>query len=364
MTTAYRAPIPKTSAGFYRNAPHNPRAQTNPLPEDNTPDSEKLLDRFAAKMRALHYSLSTEKVYRHWILQFLRFHRRGRQWRHPAEMGKTEIEAFLTHLAMARNVAAKTQNQAFSAILFLYKKVLAVDLPLIDALRARESPRLPVVLSRDEVARLIVCVEGGGGLYRLMVELAYGSGLRLMECCRLRVKDVDFQRRQLIVRQGKGDKDRAVPLPDRCAGALETQIARVRRQHQFDLERGLGRADLPHALASKYPNAERELAWQYVFPSDRLCRDPRNRTGPLYRHHLHENALQRAVKRAVRAAGLDKRVSCHTLRHSFATHLLEAGYDIRTVQQLLGHADVSTTMIYTHVLQRGACGVASPLDRL
>jgi integron integrase len=364
MTTIYRTSAPKASDDYYRRMGRDEPAEPNPPPSDKCPDSEKLLDRFAAKMRALHYSLSTEKIYRHWIMQFLRFHRRGRQWRHPAEMGKTEIEAYLAHLAMARNVTAKTQNQAFSAILFLYKKVLEIDLPSIDALRARESRRLPVVLSRDEVARLILCVEGGRGLYRLMVELAYGSGLRLMECCRLRVKDVDFAHRQLIVRQGKGDKDRAAPLPDRCTAALETQIARVRRQHQIDLERGLGRADLPYALASKYSNAERELAWQYVFPSDRLCRDPRNLTGPLYRHHLHENSLQRAIKRAVRAAGLDKRASCHTLRHSFATHLLESGADIRTVQELLGHADVTTTMVYTHVLQRGACGVVSPLDRL
>ena len=315
-------------------------------------------------MRSLHYALATEKSYRHWIVEFLRFHRVSDEWRHPTDMGKTEIEAFLTHLAIDRKVSASTQNQAFSAILFLYKQVLKIELPTIDALRAKESRRLPVVLSQDEVARLIAHVDGGGGLYRLMVELTYGTGMRLLECCRLRVKDVDFGRRQLIVREGKGDKDRAVPLPDRCTNDLQIQIARVRRQHASDLERGLGYADLPYALPRKYPNAERELAWQYLFCSEKLCRDPRNPSGSLYRQHLHESVLQRAVKRAVARAGLAKRASCHTLRHSFATHLLESGSDIRTVQELLGHKDVSTTMIYTHVLQRGAFGVQSPLDSL
>jgi integron integrase len=315
-------------------------------------------------MRSLHYALATEKAYRHWIVDFLRFHRDGSEWRHPATLGKLEIEAFLTHLAIQRKVSAKTQNQAFSAILFLYKHVLGIELPSIDALRAKQSRRLPVVLSQQEVARLIEHVQGGCGIYRLMVELTYGAGLRLLECCRLRVKDVDFDRRQLTVREGKGDKDRAVPLPDRCIENLRIQIARVRAQHGVDVERGFGYADLPYALRRKYPNAERELAWQYVFFSEKLCRDPRNPKGPWYRHHLHESALQRAVKRAVIQAGLTKRATCHTLRHSFATHLLESGADIRTVQELLGHKDVSTTMIYTHVLQRGACGVRSPLDTL
>lgn len=363
MAKFYRQRAANASNGKGSTAPYNTSfagmRQPNSVPQDR-----KLLDQFRDKMRSLHYALATEKAYRHWIVEFLRFHRDGDDWKHPATLGKPEIEAFLTHLATKRRVSAKTQNQAFSAILFLYKHVLELEFPKIDALRAKQSRRLPVVLSPQEVARLIKHVEGGGGVYRLMVELTYGAGLRLLECCRLRVKDVDFDRRQLTVREGKGDKDRAVPLPDRCVENLRIQIARVRAQHDADFERGLGYADLPYALRRKYPNAERELAWQYVFFSGKLCRDPRNPEGPWYRHHLHETMLQRAIKRAVTQAGLTKRATCHTLRHSFATHLLESGIDIRTVQELLGHKDVSTTMIYTHVLQRGACGVLSPLDRL
>lgn len=363
MATLYRRPNTTTSFDKGGAAPHS-----TPISDDIQPahavGGRKLLDQFRDKMRSLHYALATEKAYRHWIMEFLRFHRDGDQWKHPITLGKPEIEAFLTHLATRRKVSAKTQNQAFSAILFLYKHVLALEFPTIDALRAKQSRRLPVVLSQREVARLIENVEGGGGVYRLMVELTYGAGLRLLECCRLRVKDVDFDRRQLTVREGKGDKDRAVPLPDRCLDNLRIQLARVRVQHMADYDRGLGYADLPYALRRKYPHAERELAWQYVFFSEKLCRDPRDPEGPQYRHHVHESVLQRCVKRAVMQAGLMKRATCHTLRHSFATHLLESGADIRTVQELLGHKDVSTTMIYTHVLQRGACGVQSPLDRL
>ena len=363
MATFYGRPTANASIRKDRAAPYS-----TPISGDLQPISarrdRKLLDQFRDKMRTLHYALATEKAYRHWIVEFLRFHRDCGEWRHPATLAKPEIETFLTHLAIHRKVSAKTQNQAFSAILFLYKQVLGIELPTIDALRAKQSRRLPVVLSQKEVARLLAHVEGGGGLYRLMAELSYGAGLRLLECCRLRVKDVDFDRRQLTVREGKGDKDRAVPLPNRCADGLRFQMARVRAQHAADLERGFGRADLPYALRQKYPAAERELAWQYVFFSDKLCHDPRNPRGPLYRHHLHESVLQRAVRRAVVQAKLTKRASCHTLRHSFATHLLESGADIRTVQELLGHKDVSTTMIYTHVLQRGACGVLSPLDAL
>jgi integron integrase len=363
MATSYRQSSTNASIGKGGAAPYNTPFSGDMQPT-RVPQDRKLLDQFRDKMRSLHYSLATEQAYRHWIVEFLRFHRVGDEWKHPTILGKPEIEAFLTHLATHRKVSAKTQNQAFSAILFLYKHVLKLEFPTIDALRAKQSRRLPVVLSQQEVARLIEHVEGGGGIHRLMVELTYGAGLRLLECCRLRVKDVDFDRRQLTVREGKGDKDRAVPLPDRCVENLRIQMARVRAQHVADLERGLGYADLPYALRRKYPNAERELIWQYLFFSEKLCRDPRNPKGPWYRHHLHESVLQRAVKRAVVQAGLTKRATCHTLRHSFATHLLESGADIRTVQELLGHADVSTTMIYTHVLQRGACGVVSPLDRL
>lgn len=279
-------------------------------------------------------------------------------------MGAPEIEGFLTYLAVEKNVAASTQNQAFSALLFLYQKVLEIELRRIDAKRATRPPRLPVVLSVDEIRDVLDGIEG---FYRIMAELMYGSGLRLLECCRLRVKDVDFDRRQIIVNEGKGDKDRAVPLPERLKQKLRDQIQEVKHIHNKDAKAGHGRVWLPHALKDKYPNAEKELGWQYLFPSKRLSTDPRAE-GPdceiKRRHHVHENAVQKKVRAAVLAAGITKKASCHTLRHSFATHLLEAGADIRTVQELLGHADVSTTMIYTHVLQHGACGVQSPLDRL
>lgn len=277
-------------------------------------------------------------------------------------MGRTEVECFLSNLAVERQVAASTQNQALSAILFLYQKILELDLPLVDAIRAKRPARLPTVLSLDEVRRII------GKLPRnqagLMAELLYGTGMRLMECCRLRIKDVDFDRNQVIVREGKGDKDRSVPLPVRTRDRLCEQIERVRRIHAEDLSRGFGRASLPNALSKKYPNADRELGWQYLFPSSGLCVDPREPGGPLRRHHCHESVLPKTLRRAVLAAGVQKPVRCHTLRHSFATHLLEDGKDIRTIQELLGHADVSTTMIYTHVSTLGATGVRSPLDRM
>lgn len=276
-------------------------------------------------------------------------------------MGAPEIEAFLTHLAIAGNVAASTQNQAFHALLFLYKHVLQIDLPPIDALRAEGQRRLPVVLSQDEVRRLLEQVEGGEGTYRLMAELMYGAGLRLMEAVRLRVKDVDCARRQIMVREGKGDKDRAVPLPLRVAEELRRQAERVRRWHERDRANDVPGVYLPQALERKYPNAGRELGWQWLFPSKRLSRDPR-RPDVVRRHHVNENAVQRAVTEAARKAQLAKRATPHTLRHSFATHLLENGYDIRTIQELLGHEDVRTTMIYTHVAKQGACGVRSPLD--
>ena len=341
--------------------PQNVRREGEECPGGSAePQQPRLLDRVRNKCRLLHYSIRTEEAYADWIRRFILFH----NVRHPREMGGPEIEAFLTHLAVEKNVAASTQNQAFAALLFLYHKVLDIELGPIDAVRAQQPQRLPVVLSVDEIRRLLAQIKGRHGVHKLMAELMYGSGLRLLECCRLRVKDVDFARRQMIVREGKGDKDRAVPLPDRLQGPLQAQIDRVRAIHEEDRAEGYGRVWLPTALREKSPSADRELGWQYLFPSTRLSVDPRDPGGPPRRQHIHENSLQKAVRAAVLACGMTKKVSCHALRHSFATHLLEAGNDIRTVQELLGHADVSTTMIYTHVLQRGACGVQSPLDRL
>ncbi len=308
-------------------------------------------------MRLLHYSIRTEEAYLDWIRRFILFHNK----QHPAKMGAPEIETFLTDLAVNAKVAASTQNQAFSAILFLYRNVLEIELPTLHALRAQRPERLPVVLAADEVRAVLAELDG---IDLLQAEILYGSGLRILECCRLRVKDIDFERKQIIVRDGKGEKDRAVPLPTRTERRLHDQIEQVGRLHDRDLRKGHGRVWLPYAFDKKFPTADRELGWQFLFPSSRLSVDPRTNDGELRRHHRHENLLQKRVKAAVIATRLTKKVSCHTFRHSFATHLLEAGYDIRTVQELLGHADVSTTMIYTHVLQRGASGVQSPLDRL
>ena len=317
----------------------------------------KLLDRVRAKTRLLHYSKRTEDAYADWITRFILFHGK----RHPAEMGAAEIEAFLTHIAVERHLAASTQNQAFSAILFLYRKVLDIELPKVDFLRAQKPERLPTVLAVDEVRAVL---DRMAGTHRLLVELMYGSGLRILECCRLRVKDLDFARHQISVRDGKGEKDRVVPLPRRCEPALRLQLSDAKALHGRDLAAGHGRVWLPYAYAAKWPGADREFGWQYLVPSSKLSADPRSGDGLLRRHHIHENTVQKEVKKAALACGLTKRVSCHTFRHSFATHLLEGGADIRTVQELLGHADVSTTMIYTHVLQRGPGGVVSPLDRL
>jgi integron integrase len=279
-------------------------------------------------------------------------------------MGVVEIEQFLTHLATERHVSASTQNQAFSALLFLYQKVLEIPLERIDALRAHRTRRMPVVLSRDEVKQLLTTLQEleTREPYAFMARLMYGTGMRIMECCRLRVKDVDFARKQLMVRQGKGDKDRAVPFPSSVQDELRELVQSRSRLHVRDLEQGNGLVWLPDALAVKFPNASRELGWQFVFASRVLSKDPR--CEEIRRHHVHEGCVQRAIHQSVQQLNWSKKVSCHTLRHSFATHLLEGGADIRTVQELLGHADVSTTMIYTHVLQRGACGVVSPLDRL
>ncbi len=273
-------------------------------------------------------------------------------------MGAAEIEAFLTHLAKDENVSSSTQNQALNALLFLYRNVLQLDLPVpLHALRAKRSEHLPTVLSKDEVARVL---SGMQGLHQLMVKLLYGCGLRLMECMRLRVKDIDFEQSQIIVREGKSEKDRATMLPASLVQPLKEQIAFVRRLHEQDILQGFGSVELPFALSRKYSNVDKELGWQYIFPSDRLSTDPRS--GIVRRHHLDPSGLQRAVRTAVKLAKIDKPISPHTFRHCFATHLLEAGYDIRTVQELLGHKDVKTTMIYTHVLNRGPKAVRSPLD--
>lgn len=306
------------------------------------------------KLRAKHYSLRTEAAYVGWIRRFIQAHR----GRHPRELGGREVEAFLTRLAVHGQVAASTQNQALSALLFLYREVLGLDLPWMEnVVRAKRPQRLPTVLTQAEVRALLEMMQGRS---RVLAALLYGTGMRLMEGLRLRVKDVDFGRREIIVREPKGGRDRRTMLPGTLEQPLREAIARALRLHDADLAAGHGRVFLPHALARKYPHADAEPAWQYVFPADERSLDPRS--GIERRHHLGEEALSRHLKRAARQLGLAKPVSAHTLRHSFATHLLEAGYDIRTVQALLGHKDLATTQIYTHVLGRGAGAVRSPLD--
>jgi integron integrase len=291
-----------------------------------------------------------------WVCRFIRFC----DGVDPRQVSPDRISAFLEYLAVRRQVAASTQNQALNALVFLYKQVLGVDVEEVGAFTRAKRPRhLPVVLARGEVARLLSQMDGTS---HLMASLLYGTGMRLMECIRLRVQDIDFAYHQILVRNGKGQKDRVVPLPDRLKEPLQEQLRKARTLHDRDLAQGFGEVFLPDALARKWPNAAREWIWQYLFPSARLSVDPQS--GQTLRHHLHENSLQKAVKAAAQQAGLTKKVNCHSLRHSFATHLLESGYDIRTVQELLGHADVSTTMIYTHVLNRGGQGVRSPLDNL
>ena len=321
-----------------------------------SPPKPRLLEQVRQAIRRRHYSDRTEKAYAHWIKRYIFFHNK----RHPLEMAESEIAQFLSSLATEGRVSASTQNQALNALLFLYKEVVSKNIGLVDGVvRAKRPQRLPVVLTKDEVKKVI---DHTDGVPRLMAILLYGGGLRLMECCRLRVKDVDFYRNEIVIRAGKGDKDRHTMLPTAIKEALFKHIEVNRNQHQEDLKKGLGRVALPNALERKYPHAGREWAWQWVFPAPQHYTD--RIIGEKRRHHLHESVLQRAVRDAVVKAGVSKPASCHTFRHSFATHLLEDGYDIRTVQELLGHRDVSTTMVYTHVLNRGGRGVRSPADSL
>lgn len=320
-------------------------------PKTNKP---KLLDQVRDVIRRKHYSLRTEQAYVDWIRRFILYHDK----RHPSQMAEEEVAQFLTHLARDLNVAPSTQNQALSALLFLYKEVLKHEIGWLEKVeRAKKAPKLPVVLSRAEVKSVFAHLYGTP---KLMAGLLYGSGLRLMECVRLRVKDIDFELAQITVRDGKGGKDRRTTLPLNLAEPLQRHLVRIKAQHEQDFEDGFGRVHLPFAIGRKFPKAARDWAWQYVFPSSRLSIDPRS--GKRQRHHIAEGILQSALKRAVDASGIVKRANCHSLRHSFATHLLTRGYDIRTVQELLGHKDVSTTMIYTHVLNKPGVGVKSPLD--
>lgn len=316
----------------------------------------KLLDQVRNALRLKHYSYRTEQSYVHWIKQYILFHDK----RHPAEMGNPEVAAFLTDLAVTGGVAASTQNQALSALLFLYGHVLERPLGHVEVLWAQKPKRLPVVLTRDEVQGVMQHLSG---TLLLVTQLLYGSGLRVTEGLRLRVKDVDFGQNLIIVRDGKGFKDRTTTLPEAVRPALQTHLQQVKALHHADLQAGNGRSSLPNALARKYPNANTEWAWQFVFPSKSLAKDPRG-DETLFRHHLHESTIQKAIRKAAQSSGIPKRISPHTFRHSFATHLLEANYDIRTIQELLGHKDVKTTMIYTHVANRGVMGVRSPLDEL
>ena len=318
--------------------------------------SPRLLDQVRDRLRVKHYSMRTEDAYLHWIRRFIFFHDK----KHPREMGGPQVEAFLSHLAKVGRVAASTQNQALSALLFLYREVLRSELPWMDrVVRAKRPKHMPVVLTENEVRALLAHLEGTRWL---VVSLLYSSGARLLEGLRLRVKDIDFERHEITVRDGKGARDRVTMLPERLVEPLRAHLARVRVLHERDLAEGFGEVHMPFALARKYPKAGRSWIWQYVFPSGSRSVDPAG--GAIRRHHLDEQIVQRAVAAAARAAGIAKPVSPHVLRHAFATHLLVAGYDIRTVQELLGHKDVSTTMIYTHVLNRGGRGVLSPLDRI
>ena len=319
------------------------------------PSTPRLLARFRDAIRVRHYSLRTERVYLYWIRKYLRFH----GMRHPSSMGGAEVTAFLSHLANDEHVAAATQSQALAALLFLYKAVLGVELPWLDqVIRAKRPHRLPTVLERSEVHALLAAMHGE---YGLMARLMYGTGMRIGECAALRVKDAGLERRALVVRDGKGGKDRITVLPKQLVDDLAEQIAASRLVYARDRAAGQPGVALPYALERKYPNAGKAWGWFWVFPQDHLSRDPRS--GIVRRHHVYDQTVARAIAAASRQAGIVKPVTSHTLRHSFATHLLDDGYDIRTIQELLGHKDVSTTMIYTHVLNRGGRGVVSPLDR-
>ena len=329
----------------------------------------KLLDQVRDAIRVRHMAKSTETAYTYWIKDFLNYFKGQRgDWVHPLGLSDQDVTQYLTYLATKRKVAASTQNQALSSLVFFYQNILERKITF-DAVRARQPIHIPVVLSVDEIRCLLGQMPQGP--LKMMAGIMYGSGLRLMECCRLRVKDVDIPRKQLNVRDGKGQKDRMVPLPQKLLTPLTRQIESVSRQHQSDIEVGAGNVFLPHALARKNKNLQRQIGWQYLFPAHHLSRDPRSdprlgksRKAELRRHHVHSSGVSKALKRAAQKSGIHKRISCHCLRHSFATHLLEAGADIRTIQELLGHADVTTTMIYTHVATTGATGVRSPLDQL
>lgn len=330
--------------------------KTTPPTQDTAPSKgKKLLDQYRDQIRIKQYSPRTEKTYIHWVREYILFHNK----RHPKEMGIPEINQFITHLVVDRKASASTQNQAVSAILFLYRYVLNIQLQgdILEFIRPKKGKRVPTVLSKDEAKAIISKMTGS---YKLMVQVMYGGGLRLMECLRLRIKDIDFENHRIIVYDGKGGDDRVTMLPDSIIKPLKEQIQYVKTLHQKDLNDGYGAVSMPYALDKKFPTANKEFIWQYIFPASTLYTDPT--TGKTSRHHIHETALQRSIREAANAIKLQKRVTPHTFRHSFATHLLQAGYDIRTVQELLGHKDVKTTMIYTHVLQRGANAVKSPLD--
>ena len=322
-----------------------------PVPVDS--GSNRFIPRLRSFIRQKGLAYSTEKTYVHWILYYIRFHR----LKHPAEMGPDEVDKFLTHLALNRNVAPGTQRIALNALVFLYQQFLQQPLGTLQFSYARPSRRIPVVMSHEEATRVIQLMAEE---YRLMANIMYGCGLRLMECCRLRIQDIDFGMHQIIVRESKGNKHRTTVLPDSLIEPLKQRIADTRIIHDFDLARGYGRVYLPYALAKKYKKAAADFKWQYVFPASKLSRDPRD--GTMRRHHIHETWVQKHVRNAVRQSGITKKISSHTFRHSFATRLLEQGYDLRTIQELLGHSDINMTEIYTHVVKRGGRGVKSPID--